>query len=633
MVMAFQKSRIFQAFPQWIRRAGARLWWAGFWPAYYAGMAGLCLVAYAAKDLPSTHSFWDQSRPISVQIIDRNGRDIVVRGANEANPVRLSHVSLPMQQAVLAIEDRRFYNHIGIDPKGLARAAHANWRAGRVVQGGSTLTQQLAKNVFLSSERTLSRKLQETLLAIWLERTFSKDEIFEKYLSRVYFGGSAWGLEAASQQYFRKSTAELNLGEAAMIAALLKGPTRYNPVASPERAAGRTAIVLAAMERAQFITRSQRQKALTTPIHVFQPENNDDSAHYFVDWIWDEMVDLIGTPSTDIVVRTTLDIAAQRQGTTAIKAHLDPERGANQAALITLDGTGGVRAMIGGRSYTESQFNRAVQAERQPGSAFKPFVYLAAFNAGLTPWDIRTDEPIDIDGWQPGNFTNTFQGDMTLETAFAKSVNTVAVTLSEELGRKRIAEAAGIMGLNGLEPLRSLPLGAQTTTPLALTSAYLPFASWGNAASAHGILSISSADGTPIYDRSSEAAVKVVDAQSLGHMNRVMMETVRSGTARRAALPGRDVGGKTGTTNDYRDAWFVGYVPDRVTGVWVGSDDNAPMKRVTGGTIPASIWHDMMAAHTEAMPASRLPVSEPPLRFEPEPALNLLLSDIETTLP
>ena len=632
MIKALSKSRISRSLSPRFRRWTARLWWAGFVPAYYIGIAGLCLLAYAAKDLPPTESFWEQSRPISVQIVDRNGRDIVVRGANEASPVTLSQVSIPMQEAVLAIEDRRFYSHIGVDPLGLARAARANWRAGRVVQGGSTLTQQLAKNVFLTSDRTLNRKLQETLLAIWLERTFSKDEIFEKYLSRIYFGGSAWGLEAASQQYFRKPASNIHLNEAAMIAGLLKGPTRYNPLASPERAARRTATVLSAMERARFIDRAERNAALSAPIHVFPPQDNDDSAQYFADWVWEEMEALIGTPTFDIIVRTTLDITAQRQGDAAIKNYLNPARGANQAALITLDGTGGVRAMIGGRSYTESQFNRAVQAERQPGSAFKPFVYLAAFNAGLTPWDRRIDAPIDIDGWQPGNFTNTFQGEMSLETAFAKSINTVAVTLSEDIGRERVVEAAGVLGLPGLQPLRSLPLGAQTTTPLKLTRAYLPFANWGNTAKVHGILSISAADGAPMYDRGSPELSKVVDSQSLGHMNRIMMETVRAGTARRAALPNRDVAGKTGTTNDYRDAWFVGYVPDRVTGVWVGSDDNAPMAKVTGGNIPASIWHDMMAPHVDGLPAGRLPVSEPPLYAE-TPALNLLLADIETSLP
>ncbi len=604
----------------------------GFFPVYFLGAAGLCLLAHAARDLPPVDSFWSQSRPVSVQILDRHGRDILVRGAQEATPVKIQSVSIHMRRAVLAIEDRRFYGHIGVDPIGLTRAVTRNMKAGRVVQGGSTLSQQLAKNVFLTSERTLKRKLQETLLAIWLERTFSKDEIFEKYLNRIYFGGNAWGLEAASQQYFRKPASDLELGEAAIIAALLKGPSRYNPVSSPRRAGQRTAVVLAAMERSGYISFAERRSALTSPIKVYPPQSND-GANYFTDWIWDDMTGLIGTPSADIVVRTTLDIDAQKLGQTAIEAHIDPARNVTQAALITLDGSGGVRAMIGGVSYQDSQFNRAVQAFRQPGSAFKPFVYLAAFNAGLTPWDIRMDAPIKIGDWEPRNFTQKFKGEMSLETAFAQSINTIAVTLSEEIGRERVLQTAAAMGLEGLQPLRSLPLGAQNVTPLQLTRAYLPFANWGDSAEPYGILSISTTEGQTLYHRPSPERVKVVNSRSLGHMNRIMSQTVEAGTGHRAALPGRAAAGKTGTTNDYRDAWFIGYIPDMVTSVWVGNDDNSAMRRITGGTIPAAIWRDMMAEYTLNSPPSRLPLSQPPLRENTATSLDLLLTDIETALP
>lgn len=626
------KRQFSHVLPRKFRTWARRVFWVSAVPLYYVGIAAICYLADASKDLPSVETFWTQSRPVSIQIVDRNGQDIMVRGAKEATPVTLSTLSPHITQAVMAVEDRRFYSHAGIDPIGLARAMRANFKAGRVVQGGSTLSQQLAKNVFLTSDQTLRRKLQESLLAIWLERTFSKEEILEKYLNRIYFGGNAWGLEAASQQYFQKSASELGRGEAAVIAALLKGPSRYNPVSSPARAGERTALVLAAMERAKFITRKERRAALETPITVYRPQRYD-GAGYFTEWIWPEIEAIIGTPHTDLIVRTTLDMNAQNLAKTSINTHLDPERGASQAALITLDGTGGVQAMIGGTDFGQTPFNRAVHASRQPGSAFKPFVYLTAFNAGLTPWDMRLDVPTSIGDWSPRNFTQKYLGEMSLETAFALSINTIAVQLSEEAGRERVVETAKALGLGELKPYRSLPLGAQNTTPLTLTAAYLPFANWGEAAQPYGVLSISTTNGTPIYDRPPAQRHKVIGSQALGHMNAIMTHAVEHGTGRRAQLPGRDVGGKTGTTNDYRDAWFIGYVPGLVTGVWVGADDNAPMKRITGGTIPASIWKDMMVEFTKELTISPLPISQPPVRAKSQNSLDILLADIETVLP
>lgn len=613
---------------RWIYRIGTYV----FFPLYFVGITGLCLLAYAARDLPPVDSFWGQSRPVSVSIVDRHKREILTRGAKELTPVSMKTLSPHLRNAVLATEDRRFYTHVGVDPLGLARALQVNLKAGRTVQGGSTLTQQLAKNVFLTSDKTLKRKLQESMLAIWLEYAFSKDEIFEKYLNRVYFGGHAWGLEAGSQQYFKKSAQDLELGEAAIIAGLLKGPSRYNPISHPQRAGERTALVLSAMERYDYITKDEQRSTLLSPIHIYPPETQG-GAEYFTDWVWSEIEALIGTPQTDIIIQTTLDIDAQRLAEASIEKNLDSKRNATQAAIITLDGTGGVQAMVGGASYADSQFNRAVQANRQPGSAFKPFVYLAAFNAGLTPWDMRIDAPIKVGDWQPRNFSKEFRGNITLETAFALSINTVAVVLSEEVGRDRVIETAGHHGLEGLKPLRSLPLGAQGVTPLALTQAYLPFANWGDTASVYGIISITTDKDEPLYNRAPIERERVLNSRSLGHINRLMTHAINSGTGRRARLAGRDVAGKTGTTNDYRDAWFVGYVPDLVTGVWVGNDDNSPMKRVTGGSIPAQIWHDMMEDVVKKRPPSELPVSTPPVRVNPDNALNILLDDIQTSLP
>ena len=617
-----------QKFIRFIKRAGL----FGAASFYGLGMIALTGAALASKDLPSAETLWAPNRPVSVQIVDRYGRDILVRGASSAPKVKLSELPAHVPAAVLATEDRRFKTHVGVDPYGLTRAMVVNLKQGRYVQGGSTLTQQLTKNVFLTPEKTLRRKAQEMMISIWLEQAFTKDEILEMYLSRVYFGSGAWGIEAASKTYLGKSASELSFSESAMMAGLLKAPSRYNPVAHPERAAKRTAVVLDVMAKQDLISRESHYNALKNPINIRRPQS-DNSAQYFVDWIWEELEDAIGTPSQDIVVQTTLDFDAQLIANQAVNAHLRPDRNASQAALVSMDGTGGVMAMIGGTSYTDSQFNRAVQAERQPGSAFKPFVYLAAFKAGLTPWDIREDRAIEIGDWAPENFTEDFKGYMTLEDAFGKSINTVAVALGEEISREAVISTARQFGFDELTPLRSISLGAQATTPLKLTASYLPFSNYGKAAKPYGILSISTANGTPLYDHRPSEMPRIIEAQNLSYMNRLMSRTVTQGTGRRAAIEGRHVAGKTGTTNDFRDAWFVGYAPDIVTGVWVGDDDFKPMDRVTGGSIPAMIWRDYMDAALADMPEARLPVATEPVWKKQEKLLDALLSDIEDTLP
>ena len=619
---------------QWLKRSAA----AGSLLGYVGAMGVVGIVAHSSSGIPSAESFYTPNRPVSVQIVDRYGRDLIVRGAAEMKRAKLDELPPHVAQAIIATEDRRFYQHAGVDPIGLIRAAQRNAQAGRVVQGGSTLSQQLIKNVFLTPERTYRRKLQEMMLAIWLEYKFTKNEVLETYLSRVYFGGGAWGIEAASQTYFGKEAKDLTVSEAAILAGVLKAPSRFNPASSPQAAGSRTAVVLGAMEQAGYIGTAERYAALQAPISIKRPAT-DNSANYFTDWVWAEMeAALGGVPSQDIVVQTTLDRDAQLAAQEAVWRHLDPAKNANEAAVVTLDGTGGVQVMIGGNSYGESQFNRAVQAERQPGSAYKAFVYLAAFESGLSPWSEFEDAPIILGDWEPQNFKKDYQGMMSLREAFTKSVNTVAVRVTESIGRERVIETAQNLGMGRQQPLRSLALGAQVTTPLQLTAAYQPFANFGDSAPIHGILSISTASGTPLYDRAPAERLRKIDSHALGHMGRVMVDTVTSGTGRNAYLPGRDVGGKTGTTNDFRDAWFVGYVPDRVTGVWVGADDYSPMKRVTGGSIPALIWKDTMRFITADMPARYISVStEPPKTFEPfemkENALEVLLKDIESALP
>ena len=599
---------------------------------YGLGMLALTGAALASKDMPSAETLWAPNRPVSVQIVDRYGRDVLVRGASYAPKVKLKDLPAHVPAAVLAVEDKRFETHVGIDPYGLTRAMAVNLKEGRYVQGGSTLTQQLTKNVFLTPEKTLRRKAQEMMISIWLEQAFTKDEILEMYLSRVYFGSGAWGIEAASKAYLGKSASELTFSESAMMAGLLKAPSRYNPVAQPERAAKRTATVLSVMAKQNLISKESHYNALRNPINIQRPQS-DNSAQYFVDWIWTELEEAIGTPSQDVVVQTTLDFEAQLTANKAVSEHLDPERNASQAALISLDGTGGVMAMIGGVSYTDSQFNRAAQAERQPGSAFKPFVYLAAFKSGLTPWDRREDKAIEIGDWAPENFSEEFKGDMTLEDAFGKSINTIAVALGEEVGREAVISTASDFGFDGLTPLRSLSLGAQATTPLKLTANYLPFSNYGKAATPYGILSVSTADGTPLYDRIAPEMPRVIGSEDLAHMNRLMTRTVNQGTGRRAAIKGRQVAGKTGTTNEFRDAWFVGYAPDIVTSVWVGDDDFLPMDDVTGGSLPAMIWKDYMTATLKDVPKATLSVSREPVWRKQEKVLDSLLSDIEDALP
>ena len=585
----------------------------GLFGGYWASMGLVSFFALQADNLPSVERFWETSRPPSVQILDRHGKHLAVKGAVDAAPVKLAQLPDYVPQALIATEDRRYAYHPGLDPIGLTRAMYRNSKVGYVREGGSTLPQQLAKNVFLTPDKTLKRKCQEMMLALWIERSFSKDEILEKYLNRVYFGGGNWGLEAASQYYFQKPAAEINLAESSLLVGLLKAPSRYNPVNHPKAAAARAEIILGLMRDQGIIDQTQLEAATEKSITVYTPAEKG-SAHYFADWIWPDLEAVIGTPMNDIVVRTTLDESTQNLAEAAARKNLDPDRNAKEVAIVTIAGDGGVRAMVGGASYTGSEFNRAVQAERQPGSAFKPFVYLAAFKSGLTPWDRRVDEPVIIGDWEPRNFKEEFKGEISLETAMALSINTIAVKLSEEIGRDKVVSTAAAHGLEGLSPLRSLPLGAQTTTPLDLTASYLPFANWGARVKPYGIISISTSEGTPLYYHKAGSREKVVEADELAHINRVLKTTVDKGTARRARIAGRDVAGKTGTTNDYRDAWFIGYVQDMVTGVWVGADDNTPMSRVTGGSIPAQIWKDMMTEVVKPMPNRRLPVSEPPLR-------------------
>jgi len=609
------------------------LWIMGL-PSGLVTLLVLGWFGYAAMDMPDTSPLWAPKSTPQIVILDRYGREILRKGGAEAKPVDLDALPASLPQALIAIEDRRFYKHPGFDPIGLARAAKANYKAGRIVQGGSTLTQQLAKNVFLTRERTFKRKTQEIMFAVWLELRMSKQEILETYLSRVYFGGGTIGIESGAQRFFNKSAKDLNTGEVALLVGLLKAPDRLNPLKNRDLSARRTAVVLSAMRTQGYLTEAEWGQAMTMAIEI-EPLaiNTNGGAGYFTDWVLATMDRNIGQPRSDITIQTSLDIEMQKLAESAVRSGLNNKRNAQQAALMTFDGDGAVRAMVGGVDYRHSSFNRALSANRQPGSAFKPFVYLAALQAGLSAWDIYEDKPIDIDGWKPGNFSNEYLGAMSMEKALALSINTVAVQVNEEIGRGKVVETAASLGLKNLQPYASLALGAQEMSLYDLTAAYVPFANWGYSITPHAIEAIYSNDGDVLYSHKASEKTRVLDTKTLGQINAMLQTVVRSGTGKSAQINGRDVAGKTGTTNDYRDAWFVGYTADFVTGVWVGNDDNSKMARVTGGTFPARIWQDYMSAALQDMPQANLPTVTRPVLIANDRKLEILLADLERALP
>ncbi|MBA4808649.1 PBP1A family penicillin-binding protein [Brevundimonas sp.] len=596
--------------------ARTRLQQALYWGAVLAVWGLIFLVVFFAvfaRGLPDTSTLYDIDRQPSITYLDRNGALIATRGTQMAPPADLDALPDYVPAAFIAIEDRRFYHHPGFDPIGMMRAVATNMRAGRVVQGGSTLTQQLAKNLFLTPDQNMRRKVQELMLAVWLEMKFSKKEILALYLNRVYFGAGAYGIEAASQRYFDKSAKDLTVGEAALLAGLLKAPSRYSPVSESERAATRATVVLNEMEEAGVITAAQREEAVTQPVIVSRTLATQH-AQYFIDWLDKSIRGLVGEPTEDMIVETTLDLTLQTAAERSVRRILDRDegKGVEQAALVALDGDGRVRAMIGGGSYADSQFNRAVDARRQAGSAFKPFVYLAAVEAGYTPQTPVVDQPITIGNWSPKNYSNTFSGNMTLAQAVAQSTNTVAAYVADQVGRDSVARAARRLGIEsriGLEP--AMALGAVEVSPLEMATAYDAFANGGRRVEAYGVSRIRTPQGRVIYQRASGQSGQAINNPSLYYMNQMLRGVMTSGTGRSAAIAGRDLAGKSGTTSDYKDAWFVGYTGGFVTAVWVGKDDNTAMRGVTGGSSPAAIWKGFMEAALPRLNAPAIPNGPP----------------------
>jgi penicillin-binding protein 1A len=588
---------------------GSMFYW-GAVLAVWAIIAAIGLVIWIGAHLPPIQSLEIPKRPPSVLILGAGGTTLATRGDMGGAAVTLRELPDYVPKAFIAIEDRRFYSHHGVDPLGILRALlHDVVRRGNA-QGGSTITQQLAKNLFLTQERTVSRKLQEVALAFWLEHRFTKSQILELYLNRVYFGSGAYGIEAAAQRYFGKSARQLTVAEAALLAGLVQSPSRLAPSHNPDGAERRARVVLADMADQKLIGEDAEKLALAHPARAVKPAGAD-SLNYVADWVMDAVNDYVGRFEEDIVVETSIDPALQGAAEHALDDALREKGekfGISEGAIVAMTPDGIVRALVGGRSYAESQFNRAIAAKRQPGSAFKPFVYLTALEHGLTPDTVRDDGPISVKGWKPENYEHEFMGPVTLTTALANSLNTVSVRLILEVGPAAVARTAYRLGIDSkLDPNPSLALGTSGVSPLELVSAYAPFANGGFAAVPHAIERIKGTDGTILYARATQAVGRIVDARYVAMMNSMLHETIASGTGRHADLPGWSAAGKTGTSQDYRDAWFVGYTSHMVAGIWLGNDDNSPTRKAVGGGLPVDVWSRFMRAAHQGVAPTGLP--------------------------
>src|SRR5579875_2917212 len=531
---------------------GAILYW-GAVAAVWVAIFFVALVFIFSRDLPDTSKLFNLHKTPSITYLDRSGALLGVRGSQYAPPVDLDKLPPYVPNAFIAIEDRRFYHHWGFDAWGIVRALAADLRHGHTVEGASTITQQLARNLFLTPDQTIKRKVQEVMLAVWLEHKFSKKQILALYLNRVYFGAGAYGIESASETFFNKPASKLTVGEAALLAALLKSPTHYSPVNEQDRAGRRATIVLDKMVETHAITPAERDEALSHPVRV-SPALATQHAQYFVDWVDAQVRKLVGQPTTDLIVETTLDLPIDTAAEAAARAVTEKNArlGVQQAAVVAMDGSGRVRALIGGVNYADSQFDRAVDARRQAGSAWKPFVYLTALENGRSPETMMTDEPVTIDGWSPHNFEPGFLGPVTLAQALQRSLNTVAAELADQVGRDKVADTARRLGIT--TPINTDPamaLGTSLVTPLEMAQAYDSFANGGRAVQAYAIERIRTRDGKVLYQHPDDAHDEVVPEPQLGQLVGMMKNVlVAPGTGARAAIPGYDLAGKTGTTSD-----------------------------------------------------------------------------------
>ena len=602
--------------------------WANEFVSEMATLGTVGLILMLALATPAFHetsdSDWLKKSELAVTFLDRYGNEIGTRGIRHNDSIPLDQFPDVLIKAVLATEDRRFYQHFGVDVMGTFRALVTNAKAGGVVQGGSTITQQLAKNLFLSNERTLDRKIKEAFLALWLESRLTKNEILKLYLDRAYMGGGAFGVDAAARYYFNKSARDVNLSEAAMLAGLFKAPTKYSPNVNLPAARARANVVLDNLVANGFMTEGQvfgARRHPATPVD----RKDDQAPNYYLDWAFDQVKKLVDTfPKTVtervFVVRTALDPNLQRAADLAVENTLrqyGQQYNAHQAATVLMDVDGAVRAMVGGRDYGASQFNRATDAMRQPGSSFKPYVYATALEMGIKPNTIVVDAPICLGNWCPHNYGHSYRGAMTVIQALTHSINTIAVRLSvmigkgnAKLGRAKIIKTAHDMGITTpLPDTPSLPIGADAVNLLEHVGAYATFPNLGMKVEPHAILEVRSGSGKLIwrYDRDGPKPKRVLPRHVAQDMITMMNSVVENGTGRRARLDGIAAAGKTGTTNAYRDAWFMGYTGNFVCGVWFGNDNYEPTNRMTGGSLPAMTWHQIMTYAHQGIEIKPLP--------------------------
>ena len=586
-------------------------WWAQALAlvAIWGSVGVVALLGWYAVGLPDIHAIEGHVRRPAITVLAQDGTQLARFGDFFADQIPVVELPQNLTQAVIAVEDRRFYDHCGVDLWGLLRAMVSNIRAGHVVQGGSTITQQLAKNLFLTPDRTFRRKVQEMMLALWLEHQYSKNQILGAYLNRVYLGAGNYGVDAAAQTYFHKSARAVNLYEAAVLAGLLKAPSRYAPTNDPEASRERATVVLGAMIDAGYISAKQRQAALAGTAKATTPKTPAD-ARYFSAWVVGQATQLAETSGQDLIIQTTLDPALQRAAERTIDQVIEANadnKYVNQAALLSLAPDGAVRAYVGGYDYGVSEFDRVSSAKRQPGSSFKPFVYLAAIENGLTAETRVSDTPLEIGAYAPENYKGKYYGATTARDALAHSMNSVAVKLLQQNGVESVRRVARQLGITS--PLGrdlSLALGTSEVSLYEMTTAYAAIAAGGQAVLPYAIAEIRNRDGQVLYRRNAAPPPQLVDAGAVATLVDMMTSVVKYGTGMGAALD-RPVAGKTGTTQDYRDAWFVGFTADYVTGVWAGNDDNSAMKRVTGGMVSARIWHDYMKTAEAGLPPRDLP--------------------------
>jgi penicillin-binding protein 1A len=610
---------------------------------YWSAVAAVWLVIFTAGflavfayGLPDTSKLDQVHRQPSLSYLDRSGGLVAVRGSQFTSPVKIDELPPYVPAAFVAVEDRRFYHHFGFDPIGVVRSQLYNLtHKGVPLRGGSTITQQLARNLFLTTDQNIRRKVQELILAVWLETKFSKKEILALYLNRVYFGGGAYGIEAASKRYFDKPAKELTVGEAALLAGMMKSPSHYSPLNDAARAERRATVVLDEMVKTRAITSAQRDNAFAQPVRVSRTLANQH-AQYFVDWVDSEVRSILGRSKDDVlqqdlVVETTIDLPIQADAERAVQSVVSaPDaaaRGVQQAALVALDGDGRVRAFVGGEDYADSQFDRAADARRQAGSSWKPFVYLTAMENGFTPDTPVIDEPIKIGDWEPHNFTGKYLGPINIQTALAQSINTVAARVANQVGTQNVARTARRLGITSpIQTDPSMALGAVEVSPLEMAQAYDAFANGGYAVKAYGIERIRTTSGRVLYDHGVDkiARPKVIQDQPLDYMTQMMRQVLIVGSGVGARINGYDLAGKTGTTSDYRDAWFVGFTGGFVTSVWVGKDNNTPMRAVTGGSFPARLWRTFMTGALPKLQVSAIPGGPP----SPQPPSGDVIGDL-----